>query len=225
MSTSVARRRGDGQDLVWVCPRVSSPSRAVPVTIPRPLAAWPGCRRTGPGPGASPGRGRPARRRRASEPGGANARTPRCRGSRSTTAEAMNVFDGTQSSSTQAPPTPVGLDQVTSASSWAATSAASYPAGPPPMITIRLTTRPPRWSSAHVLFLLFAPVAAAGNRTRSGVGVCRPVFWYLAVIARSLGCRRAALCRVRVQHGPEPDDGASSLTPRWRGPGGSPDGV
>src|SRR5690349_2468096 len=107
------------------------------------------------------------------------------------------------------------------------------------MMTMRVTTRPPRGLGAvrtallQRLFALFAPLAAVGNRTRSGVGVCRPVFWYLAVIARSLGCRRAALCRVRVQHGPEPDDGASPLLPhggdrvarrmasdvRWRGPG------
>ena len=51
----------------------------------------------------------------------------------------MKVLDGTQSESTQAPPAPSASTTVTSASSWAATSAASYPAGPPPMITIRLT--------------------------------------------------------------------------------------
>src|SRR6185312_13517779 len=55
---------------------------------------------------------------------------------------AMNVFDGTQSVSTQAPPGPSASTRVTSASSWAATKAASYPPGPPPMITIRLTTFP-----------------------------------------------------------------------------------
>src|SRR5215468_11094680 len=57
-----------------------------------------------------------------------------------TTSElAMNVFDGTQSLNTQAPPAPSASTTVTSASSCAATSAASYPAGPPPMMTIRAT--------------------------------------------------------------------------------------
>src|SRR4051812_34591008 len=54
----------------------------------------------------------------------------------------MNVFDGTQSVSTHAPPGPSASTRVTSASSWAATRAASYPPGPPPMITIRLTRFP-----------------------------------------------------------------------------------
>ena len=47
---------------------------------------------------------------------------------------AMSVLDGTQSVSTQAPPRPSESTTVTSAPSWAATSAASYPPGPPPMM-------------------------------------------------------------------------------------------
>ena len=48
---------------------------------------------------------------------------------------AMSVFDGTQSVSTQAPPSPSESTTVTRAPSWAATRAASYPPGPPPRIT------------------------------------------------------------------------------------------
>ena len=47
--------------------------------------------------------------------------------------------DGTQSVSTADPPRPSRSTTVTSAPSWAATSAASYPPGPPPMITTRVT--------------------------------------------------------------------------------------
>src|SRR5256886_6026317 len=54
----------------------------------------------------------------------------------------MNAFDGTQSDSTHAPPAPSASTTVTSASSCAATRAASYPAGPPPMITMWLTYAP-----------------------------------------------------------------------------------
>ena len=46
---------------------------------------------------------------------------------------AISVFDGTQSLSTHAPPSPSRSTTVTSAPSWAATRAASYPPGPPPM--------------------------------------------------------------------------------------------
>src|SRR5262249_25894656 len=73
-------------------------------------------------------------------------RIPNCSVSRYavTTSElAMKVLDGTQSCSTQAPPAPSASTTVTSAPSWAATRAASYPAGPPPMITIRATPAPP----------------------------------------------------------------------------------
>ncbi len=57
-----------------------------------------------------------------------------------TSAVAISVLDGTQSVSTDAPPRPSQSTTVTSAPSWAATSAASYPPGPPPMITIRVTS-------------------------------------------------------------------------------------
>ena len=50
----------------------------------------------------------------------------------------MNVFDGTQSHRTQAPPMPSESTSVTCPPCCAATNAASYPAGPPPMITIRV---------------------------------------------------------------------------------------
>ena len=55
----------------------------------------------------------------------------------------MNVFDGTQSHSTAAPPIPSESTTVTDATSGpraAATSAASYPPGPPPRITMRVAT-------------------------------------------------------------------------------------
>src|SRR6266702_2512207 len=55
-----------------------------------------------------------------------------------TPVEAMKVLDGTQSHSTHAPPTPSLSITVTAAPCWAATSAASYPAGPPPMIAMRV---------------------------------------------------------------------------------------
>src|SRR5271170_3260623 len=48
----------------------------------------------------------------------------------------MSVLDGTQSVSTQAPPSPSESMTVTSAPSCAATRAASYPPGPPPRIAI-----------------------------------------------------------------------------------------
>src|SRR3982751_5367170 len=72
--------------------------------------------------------------------------TPNCSVSRyevTTSDEAMNVLDGTQSHSTQAPPAASASTTVTSAPNCAATSAASYPAGPPPIITIRWLTSPP----------------------------------------------------------------------------------
>ncbi|SCE57650.1 AIG2-like family protein [Streptomyces sp. DfronAA-171] len=56
-----------------------------------------------------------------------------------TSAVAMRVFEGTQSVSTEAPPRPSQSTTVTSAPSWAPTRAASYPPGPPPIITIRVT--------------------------------------------------------------------------------------
>src|ERR1044072_9520000 len=75
-----------------------------------------------------------------------------------TSAVAINVFDGTQSVSTDAPPRPSQSTKVTSAPSCPATSAALYPPGPPPMNTVRVTCSivpypharlPPGGSSAH----------------------------------------------------------------------------
>ena len=54
-------------------------------------------------------------------------------------AVAIRVLLGTQSVSTAEPPSPSVSTTVTSAPSCAATSAASYPPGPPPMITTRFT--------------------------------------------------------------------------------------
>ena len=53
-----------------------------------------------------------------------------------TSAVEHSVLEGTQSHRTHAPPIPSRSTNVTSAPSSAATCAASYPAGPPPMITI-----------------------------------------------------------------------------------------
>ena len=53
-------------------------------------------------------------------------------------AVAISVLDGTQSVSTHDPPRPLSSTTVTSAPSCAATRAASYPPGPPPMITMRV---------------------------------------------------------------------------------------
>ena len=50
---------------------------------------------------------------------------------------AIRVLLGTQSVSTAEPPSPSRSTTVTYEPSWAATSAASYPPGPPPMTTIR----------------------------------------------------------------------------------------
>ena len=55
-----------------------------------------------------------------------------------TPVEAMNVLEGTQSKSTHAPPIPSESISDTVAPYCDATSAASYPAGPPPMMTIRV---------------------------------------------------------------------------------------
>src|SRR6202012_2489376 len=49
-----------------------------------------------------------------------------------------SALDGTQSVSTHAPPSPSRSASVTWAPSCAATSAASYPPGPPPMIATRM---------------------------------------------------------------------------------------
>src|SRR5215831_19363784 len=50
---------------------------------------------------------------------------------------AIRVLDGTQSESTHDPPGPCSSTTVTRAPNCAATRAASYPPGPPPMITTR----------------------------------------------------------------------------------------
>ena len=50
-------------------------------------------------------------------------------------AVAISVLLGTQSVSTAEPPIPSVSTTVTSAPSWAATRAASYPPGPPPTTT------------------------------------------------------------------------------------------
>src|SRR5438067_1316935 len=95
-----------------------------------------------------------------------------------TTSEtAMKVLDGTQSDSTQAPPAPASSTTVTSASSWAATRAASYPAGPPPMITT-WPTYAPKCPTRSVVFSLTA--------------------------AEDYRHRRASLRRVRLQSRPGP---------------------
>src|SRR3954452_8841670 len=103
----------------------------------------------------------------------------------------MNVFDGTQSVSTHAPPGPSASTRVTSASSWAATRAASYPPGPPPMITIRLTTPLPlqRQLCRHAL-LVFSTTALSGYRHR-----------------------RASLRRVRLKPRPGPHAGLLPALP------------
>src|SRR5215218_10357438 len=109
----------------------------------------------------------------------------------------MKVFDGTQSESTQAPPAPSASTRVTSASSCAATRAASYPPGPPPMITIRLTVQ---------------------NLHDNWCQLCRHA---LLVFSPTPGCRyrhrRASLRRVWLEPGPRPHAGLLSALPHGRG--------
>ncbi len=95
-----------------------------------------------------------------------------------TSAVAISVFDGTQSVSTDAPPRPSQSTTVTSAPAWAATSAASYPPGPPPMITIRVTSpivpHPPGGPSPGHLVRPVCPdrtVRARRSRTLSGMSL------------------------------------------------------
>src|SRR6266511_3416983 len=132
---------------------------------------------------------------------------------------AMKVLDGTQSWSTHAPPAPSASTTVTSAPSWAATSAASYPAGPPPMITIRATPAPPNCrpayreeSSHHSPVLTPAgplwPVRERRRRvdpnpTRSAVFSTAP--------HRVYRHRRAPLRRVWLEPGPGPHAGLLSV--------------
>src|SRR3989440_12869254 len=89
----------------------------------------------------------------------------------------MNAFDGTKPDGPHAPPAPAASTIVTSASSCAAPSAASYPAGPPPMITI-WPTYAPNCPTRSVVFSL------------TGTGDYRH--------------RRASLRRVRLQSRPGP---------------------
>ena len=68
--------------------------------------------------------------------------TPRTllpRASVTASATAINALLGTTSVRTAEPPRPWRSTKVTSAPSWRATSAASYPPGPPPMITSEVT--------------------------------------------------------------------------------------
>src|SRR5258706_7949732 len=125
--------------------------------------------------------------------------TPKSSASRypvTTSDEAMKVFDGTQSDSTQAPPAPSASTTVTSASSWAATSAASYPAGPPPMMTIRPTT--PSTSRR----------SAPGPPTRSVV--------FSRTAPGDYRHRRASLRRLRFQSRPRTDAGLLPTLPHGR---------
>ena len=86
---------------------------------------------------------------------------------------------------------PSASTRVTSASSCAATSAASYPAGPPPMITIRLTT-----SASAMLTVTFVPHDVP---TRTVVFSTTAVPGYRH--------RRASLRRVRLEPRPRPHAG------------------
>src|SRR5690606_30795325 len=104
----------------------------------------------------------------------------------STFEAAMKVFEGTQSERTQAPPAPVSSMSVTSAPSCAATRAASYPAGPPPMIATRATVAPFDVGDAAV---------RAGSRVSS---------------------RRASLCRLWLESRPRPHAGDVPAFPAGR---------
>ena len=73
--------------------------------------------------------------------------------------EAMRVLDGTQSVSTQAPPRPSASTTVTRAPSCAATSAASYPPGPPP----RIATSACDWLTMPHSVARHRPPAACGG--------------------------------------------------------------
>ena len=67
--------------------------------------------------------------------------SPACSVSVIHSAVAMSVLDGTTSVSTAEPPIPCRSTTCTSAPSWRATSAASYPPGPPPTMTTREPSR------------------------------------------------------------------------------------
>src|SRR5690606_23362016 len=102
---------------------------------------------------------------------------------------AISVLDGTQSVSTQEPPGPLRSTTVTSAPSCAATSAASYPPGPPPMITVLATNPVPPYRGDRADQAPEHAGPPAPGRLRSWI---------------TLGCR-ACLRRLRQQHGSQAD--------------------
>src|SRR5215469_12148010 len=108
---------------------------------------------------------------------------------------AMSVFDGTQSVSTQAPPRPSRSTTVTSAPSCAATRAASYPPGPPPIIAILACG----WLTPPIVAQRSGPDdtghhdAAAARLGRPPIGRTRTLI------------NRVDVCRVRREHGPGAD--------------------
>src|SRR5271155_1401170 len=97
----------------------------------------------------------------------------------------MSVLDGTQSVSTQAPPSPSESTTVTSAPSWAATRAASYPPGPPPRI-------------AMVCRDMVSP--SRGSQSGIGRGACPADRG-----GTPYACPRGTVCSLRQQHGPGAD--------------------
>src|SRR5580704_94101 len=108
---------------------------------------------------------------------------------------AMRVLDGTQSVSTQAPPRPSRSTTVTSAPSWAATRAASYPPGPPPMIAIL----------ARGWLTLSNSVASGPEpRQRRRLGTCGRVSQQPPCPARTL-VSRGDIRGLRQQYGPRAD--------------------
>src|SRR5579859_1058976 len=97
----------------------------------------------------------------------------------------MSVLDGTQSVSTQAPPSPSESTTVTSAPSWAATRAASYPPGPPPRI-------------AMVCRDMVSP--SRGSQSGIGRGACPADRG-----GTPYACPRGTVRSLRQQHGPGAD--------------------
>src|SRR5688572_26756242 len=119
----------------------------------------------------------------------------------------MKVFEGTQSSSTHAPPAPAASTTVTSASSWAATRAASYPAGPPPMITIWVT-RPLSTSTVALRPQVGTLMTIWLDKTRTGV--------FSPGLGAGYGHRRASLRSVRIEPRSRPDAGILPALPHGR---------
>src|SRR5690606_2649080 len=122
----------------------------------------------------------------------------------------MKVFEGTQSYSTQAPPSPSGSTSVTSAPCCAATKAASYPAGPPPMITMRVTSQSPpsaSWATNPPYAGRIGPCPGPPVR----ISPVQPGATAVRADNRRddrYPERRAVVRRLRVQHGSRPDDEA-----------------